>query len=123
MAVRRITPNLACEDPVGMAAFYRYLFGLDIVMNMQFIVTMEPETDRRQPPQLSAMTEGGSGTDVPALSIEVDDLDRVIARMKLRGIEPEYGPVAEPWGVRRLYLRDPAGHLVNVLEHAPEPAR
>ena len=117
MAVLRITPNLACEDPTGMAAFYRYLFDLDFAMNMEFIVTMEPGTATRQPPQVSVLSEGGSGTPVPALSIEVDDLDRVITRCRLRGIAIDYGPVEEPWGVRRIYLRDPAGHLVNVLTH------
>lgn len=30
-----------------------------------------------------------------------------------------YGPVAEPWGVRRAYLRDPEGNLINVLCHMP----
>ena len=32
---------------------------------------------------------------------------------------PEYGPVSEPWGVRRQYVRDPAGTLLNILCHAP----
>ncbi|REM04562.1 glyoxalase, partial [Mycobacterium tuberculosis] len=29
-----------------------------------------------------------------------------------------YGPASEPWGVRRFYLRDPLGRLVNILQHA-----
>jgi lactoylglutathione lyase len=29
----------------------------------------------------------------------------------------EYGPVDEPWGVRRFFVRDPAGTLVNILMH------
>ena len=114
MAVLRITTNLHCDDPGGVAAFYRYLFNLDTVMSKDFIVTMQPEDDSRQPPQLNLAREGGSGTDLPALSIEVDDL----ARTRLKSIPLEYGPVREPWGVRRLFLRDPAGHLVNVLEHS-----
>ncbi len=117
MTVLRIVPNLACDDPAAMAEFYRFLFDLDVAMDMDFIVTMAPKPDRRQSPQVSTMIEGGSGTPVPALSIEVDDLDPVIARCRLRGIAIDYGPVEEPWGVRRLYLRDPAGHLVNVLTH------
>ena len=34
------------------------------------------------------------------------------------GLAIEYGPATEPWGVRRFYLRDPAGRLVNILSHA-----
>jgi len=27
------------------------------------------------------------------------------------------GPAHEPWGVRRFFVRDPFGKLVNVLSH------
>ncbi|HWT72019.1 MAG TPA: glyoxalase, partial [Oxalicibacterium sp.] len=27
------------------------------------------------------------------------------------------GPVSESWGVRRFYVRDPIGKLVNILQH------
>ena len=33
------------------------------------------------------------------------------------GLEIEYGPITEPWGVRRFYVRDPFGRLINILEH------
>jgi catechol 2,3-dioxygenase-like lactoylglutathione lyase family enzyme len=54
---------------------------------------------------------------VPDLSVEVDDLDAVLARVEAAGLPIEYGPVDEPWGVRRFFLRDPFGRLVNVLAH------
>lgn len=116
MAVLRITPNLLSDDPDAQGAFYRALFDLDIAMTMGFIVTLQ-SGDGRQPPQLSLATQGGADTPLPAVSIEVDDLDTVIARAKRQGIDIEYGPMTEDWGVRRLFLRDPAGHLINVLEH------
>jgi len=50
---------------------------------------------------------------VPDLSIEVDDLRRVRAD----AIASEYGPASEPWGVRRFYVRDPLGRLINILQH------
>jgi hypothetical protein len=28
-----------------------------------------------------------------------------------------YGPVTESWGLRRFHFRDPAGNLVNVVDH------
>ena len=67
--------------------------------------------------QVSVASEGGSGTPVPDLSIEVDDVDTAFERMKAAGFPIEYGPVNEPWGVRRFYVRDPFGKLVNVLAH------
>jgi catechol 2,3-dioxygenase-like lactoylglutathione lyase family enzyme len=67
--------------------------------------------------QVSVASEGGSGTPVPDLSIEVDDLDTALKRVKARNIQIEYGPTSEPWGVRRFYVRDPFGTLLNILQH------
>jgi len=39
-------------------------------------------------------------------------------RVQKAGVPIEYGPADEPWGVRRFYVRDPFGKLVNILVHA-----
>jgi catechol 2,3-dioxygenase-like lactoylglutathione lyase family enzyme len=54
---------------------------------------------------------------VPDISIEVDNFDEVHRRAILGGFKIEHGPVTEPWGVKRFYVRDPFGRLVNVLTH------
>ena len=69
------------------------------------------------PAQLSFAREGGSGTDVPDFSIEVDNFDEVRDRIVAAGLPIEYGPTVESWGVRRLFVRDPFGKLVNILSH------
>jgi uncharacterized glyoxalase superfamily protein PhnB len=51
------------------------------------------------------------------VSIEVDDLDEVLDRVSKAGFQIEYGPASEPWGVRRFYVRDPFGRLLNILTH------
>ena len=51
------------------------------------------------------------------LSIEVDDLDSALCKMNEAGFKIEYGPVIEPWGVKRFYVRDPFNNLVNILSH------
>ena len=71
--------------------------------------------------QISIASEGGSGTPVPDLSIEVDDVDAALDAMRAAGFPIEYGPVDEPWGVRRFYVRDPFGKLVNILAHIGAP--
>lgn len=68
-------------------------------------------------PQISVASEGGAGTPVPDISIEVDDLEDVLLRVAAAGLPVEYGPAQEPWGVRRFYVRDPFGRLVNILAH------
>ena len=58
-----------------------------------------------------------SGTAVPDMSIEVDNLEEALMRVRKAGIAIEYGPTTEPWGVRRFYVRDPFGKLINILQH------
>ncbi len=115
MTALRIVANLHADDPAALAGFYRELLGLDLVMDHGFIATVG--TGTAAPIQLSLASEGGSGTALPAISIEVEDLDPVLARARALRAAIEYGPMDEPWGVRRFYLRDPAGNLVNILCH------
>ena len=67
--------------------------------------------------QITIAEQGGSGTPTPDLSIEVDNLDSALNRVNLANIPIEYGPVIEPWGVKRFFVRDPFGKLINVLQH------
>jgi len=115
MAVKRIVRNVAIADPKATIAFYGDILKLELAMDMGWIVTFTGGT--QSAPQISFMSEGGSGTSVPDISIEVDDFEAVLVRIKDAGITIEYGPVDEPWGVRRCYVRDPAGQLVNILTH------
>lgn len=115
MPVRRIVANLAAGDPARVCAFYEELLDLEVVMDHGWIVTLASKA--LQTPQLSIASEGGSGTPVPDLSIEVDDVDALHRRALAMGIEVVYGIADEPWGVRRFFLRDPQGRLVNILSH------
>jgi len=115
MVVRRIVANIQAPDPAAARAFYGDILGMEVVMDHGWIVSFA--TDIATTPQVSFAREGGSGTPVPDLSIEVDDLDDVLARVRRAGLPTEYGPATEPWGVRRFYVRDPFGRLVNVLTH------
>jgi catechol 2,3-dioxygenase-like lactoylglutathione lyase family enzyme len=115
MKVQRIVANIAVSDPAAAKRFYGELLGLDVLMDMGWIATYGSR--EKMGVQISFMTEGGSGTPVPDLSIEVDDLDAVLARVKKAKIKIEYGPAHEPWGVRRFFVRDPFGKLVNLLVH------
>jgi catechol 2,3-dioxygenase-like lactoylglutathione lyase family enzyme len=115
MAVKRIVANIRSARPNDAMAFYGDILGLDVAMDHGWIVTFAGDVQATV--QVSFASEGGSGTDVPDLSIEVDNLDEVLAKIEAAGIALEYGPTSEPWGVRRFYVRDPFGRLVNILSH------
>jgi catechol 2,3-dioxygenase-like lactoylglutathione lyase family enzyme len=115
MKVKRIVSNVATPDVDKASAFYKDVLGLEVLMDLGWIRTYG--SSAKMTVQVSVMSEGGSGTPVPDLSIEVDDLDQALARVRKAGIAIEYGPATEPWGVRRFFVRDPFGKLVNILQH------
>lgn len=115
MKVLRIVANIETPDPAAAQAFYQDLLGLELLMDHGWIKTFG--SSHRMTVQVSVASQGGSGTPVPDLSIEVDDLDSALSRARQAGIAIEYGPAEELWGVRRFYVRDPFGRLVNILEH------
>lgn len=115
MKVTRIVSNIETADLEKARQFYGEIFGLDLVMDHGWINTYGTESNMKV--QISVATEGGSGTPVPDVSIEVDDIEAAMARVEAANIEMEYGPAKEPWGVRRFYVRDPFGKLINVLQH------
>jgi len=115
MKVKRIVANIETPDVAAARGFYGELLGLDLLMDHGWIATYGSRAPMSV--QISFASQGGSGTPVPDLSIEVDDLDAALERMRGAGVSIEYGPVDEPWGVRRFYVRDPFGKLVNILVH------
>lgn len=115
MTVLRIVANIDAASVSIVRDFYSNLFGLEAVMDHGWIVTMASHATAAV--QISIASEGGSGTHVPDLSIEVDDIDALYARAKSLGHEIIYDLTDEPWGVRRFYIRDPAGKLLNILAH------
>jgi predicted enzyme related to lactoylglutathione lyase len=115
MAVTRIVANLAAPDPMALAWFYKQVFELDLPFDMGWIAFLS--RDATQTIELHIASEGGSGTELPVISIGVEDLDATETAVRAAGAEVVYGPVTESWGLRRFYFRDPAGNLVNVVDH------
>ncbi|KWC87700.1 VOC family protein [Burkholderia cepacia] len=115
MKVKRIVANIDSRSIDDAKRFYQRIFGLDLLMDHGWIATYG--NAEKMDVQISFASQGGAGTPTPDLSIEVDDVDEALARVHAAGIPVEYGPADEPWGVRRFYVRDPFGKLVNVLAH------
>ncbi|WP_058049966.1 VOC family protein [Janthinobacterium sp. Ant5-2-1] len=115
MQVKRIVANFPASDPGLARKFYEEVLGLSLLMDHGWIMTYGSQTEMNV--QVSFATEGGSNTAVPDLSIEVDDVDAAFERMSGAGFPIEYGLTDEPWGVRRFFVRDPFGKLVNILSH------
>ncbi len=115
MAVRRVVPDLESKSLEQATAFYTQVLGLQVVMDHGWIVTLaEPQ---RPDVQLSVMTHDATAPVVPAASIQVDDVDAAYQAAQAVGAEIVHELTDEAWGVRRFFVRDPDGHVINILAH------
>jgi len=115
MTVLRVVANIAADSVPEVRKFYSELFGLDVVMDLGWVVTLASREIAA--PQVSILSEGGSGAPVPDLSIEVENVDEVYSRAKEIGCKVVHDLTDEPWGVRRFFIVDPTGKVLNVLSH------
>jgi catechol 2,3-dioxygenase-like lactoylglutathione lyase family enzyme len=115
LAVQRIKPNILSDDFDSSRAFYKDVIGLDEGRGLDWILFFG--TDDRAV-QLSVMKLDIHAGIHPDVSIEVDDVDDVHARATAAGYEIVYPLTDEPWGLRRFFVRDPSGSVINVTQHA-----
>jgi len=115
MKVSRIVANIETQDIAAAKRFYGDVLGLEVIMDHGWLTTYG--SGATMSVQVSFASQGGSNTPVPDLSIEVDDVDAALREMTNAGFSIEYGPANEPWSVRRFFVRDPFGKLVNILSH------
>lgn len=112
--VRRITPDLVLGDRDATFDHYREVLGLEVVMDDEAAVALRSPTS----PDVVQVLLLPPGTPRPDASIEVDDVDEAHRRARARDPEAVVYPLTdEPWGVRRFFVRDPSGNVVNVLQH------
>jgi lactoylglutathione lyase len=73
MRIKRVVANVETSDVEKANAFYHDVLGLERVMDLGWIRTYG--SNSKMTVQVSFATEGGSGTPVPDLSIEVDNVE------------------------------------------------
>jgi catechol 2,3-dioxygenase-like lactoylglutathione lyase family enzyme len=114
MAVRRIIPYHESADPDATRAFYTHVLELEegSFGGGYFGFGSGPMQVVFGPPDLDPP--------LPDMGVDVgswEAVDAAHARAVEAGHEIVYGPVEEPWGVRRFFVRDPHGVVISVLAH------
>ncbi|MCZ4507776.1 VOC family protein [Streptomyces phaeochromogenes] len=114
MSIRRVMPDIRSEAMEESRDFYG-LLGFEEVMNLGWVMTLASPSNPTA--QVTFMSQDKSAPVVPDMSVEVDDVDAVHAAMRESGAEIVHPLQDEEWGVRRFFVRDPNGKVVNVLSH------
>jgi predicted enzyme related to lactoylglutathione lyase len=114
VAVKRIKPNILSERFDESRSFYTRVIGLTEADGLDWILFFG--TEQREV-QLSVMNLDIKAHMHPDISIEVDDVDEVHGRAVATGAEIVYPLTDEDWGLRRFFVRDPNGAVINVTQH------
>jgi catechol 2,3-dioxygenase-like lactoylglutathione lyase family enzyme len=82
MKIKRVVANIETSDVDKADTFYHDVLGLERVMDHGWIRTYG--SNSKMTVRVSFASEGGSETPVPALSIEVDDIETALKSQKCR---------------------------------------
>jgi catechol 2,3-dioxygenase-like lactoylglutathione lyase family enzyme len=114
MAVRRIIPYHRARDVEATRAFYTGVLQIEEGSFGGGYIGFGSGTAQ------IVFAPPGVADELPDMGIDVGSrsaLDAAYAEARQRGHEIVYGPVDEPWGIRRFFVRDPNGIVISVLTH------
>ena len=120
MSVRRIVPNINSVDLTASRSFYEGVLGLKLAMDMGWIITFVSPSNPTA--QISVVASGTRQEPHADISVEVADVDACHTIALQQGLSIVYPLTDEPWGVRRFFVKDPDGIIVNVLGHKGQTA-
>lgn len=115
MSIRRVVPDLPSESFERSRRFYGDLLGFDVGMDQGWVMTFVSPSNPTA--QVTVMRQDATAPTVPAVTIEVQEVDRLYERVQRAGYEIVYPVSDEPWGVRRFFVKDPDGTVLNVMSH------
>lgn len=114
MSIERIVPDLSVTDLRRSVDEYAAVFGLDVVMDHGWIVTLADAEGR----QLSLLSADATALENPTASVFVDDVQAAYERAVAADLEIVHPLTTETWGVTRFFFRDGSGNVINVGMHA-----
>ena len=118
MPVTRIVAYADGSDTAASRDFYVHTLGLEVAMDDPVLGLRSPDNPTAQvliPPP-------GMENPAPHFGVDVGEpsaVDAAHARSVERGLRIVYAIRDEPWGVRRFFVEDPGGTIINVLAHLP----
>jgi predicted enzyme related to lactoylglutathione lyase len=113
-SIRRIVSNIQTRNTEQSEQFCTKILGLVKAMDLGWIQTYVAPEDPTT--QISVLTNDPSGIH-PNLSVEVADVDSAYEAATTQGCAVVYPLTDEPWGVRRFFVQEPNGTVINIVSH------
>lgn len=115
MTIHRIVPNLKVADAGAGHDFYERVLGLQKGFELGWITGFRSPTNRTA--QLSLVSGDATAPADSVVSVDLADVGEAYDRARRLGYQIVHPLTDESWGVRRFFVRDPHGHVINVLTH------
>ncbi|SDE97547.1 Glyoxalase-like domain-containing protein [Blastococcus fimeti] len=116
MHLHRISTNLNVDDATTGHEFYEGFLGLEKQFDMGWVASFRSPSNPSI--QVTLVGKDRTAPEQSSMSVGVADVDAAYADAQRRGYEIVHPLTDEPWGVRRFFVRDPHGVVVNVVGHA-----
>jgi catechol 2,3-dioxygenase-like lactoylglutathione lyase family enzyme len=116
MAVRRIVAYAGGRELIASRDFYVEVLGMQVAMEDPVLGLQSPDNPRAEVIIGAQEMQGPK----PSFGVDVGEpaaVDAAHAEVVRRGLRVVYPLTDEPWGVRRFFVEDPGGTIVNVLAH------
>ena len=120
MSISRIVPYIESADFAAIKSFYVDALGLEVAMEdgdaPDYLGLASPDDRNAQ----ILVAVAGVEQPLPHFGIDVGTahaVDEAHAESERRGLDILYPVTDEPWGIRRFFVRDPAGTVISVLAH------
>jgi catechol 2,3-dioxygenase-like lactoylglutathione lyase family enzyme len=120
MTIRRALPVLKSADLRASRAFYVDVLGFEVAMDEPgFLMIRSPSVPTTQIILIDADASQPFDPLVGMIDVscEVEDVDAIHDRVEARGMEVLHPLTDESWGIRRFFVREPGGTVVNVAMH------
>ena len=117
--VTGVTANLRVSDVEAARRFYADYLGLGVEeMNLGWVARYRTEDGRAS---VQVVTRDATSPVDSVLSVHIGDgVEDAYAEAQRRGYEIVHPLTLEPWGVRRFFVRDPDGNVINVVSHSDD---
>ena len=119
MRVTGVTANLPVSDIEAARRFYADFLGLGVEeMNLGWVARYRTEDGRAS---IQLVTRDATSPVDSVLSVHVgDDVEDAYAEAQRLGYEIVHPLTTEPWGIRRFFVRDPDGNVINIVNHSDD---
>jgi catechol 2,3-dioxygenase-like lactoylglutathione lyase family enzyme len=123
--ITSVFPVVCSADVAASREFYVSTFGFRVIFDSGWYVQLEAPDGSR--PQLGVVERDHESVPEPhrrdpagvLVSIEVDDVDAVYARIASSGLEVALSLRDEAFGQRHFMVVEPSGALVDVIKPIP----